>query len=89
MASSVIKKRMKKQFTVTHGNINPGASSTVQIPKPSPNIYVVGIAISGAYNSDCVPWAYFYDNSVFTSRIKNTGSNTATNIEAIYYYLDE
>lgn len=89
MASSVIKKRMKKSFTVTHGNINPGTSSTVQIPKPSPNIYVVGIAVSGSYNSDCVAWSYFYDANLFTSRIKNTGSNTATGIEVIYYYLDE
>lgn len=89
MASSVIKKRTKKIFTVTHGNINPGASSTVQVSKPSPNMYVIGISISGAYNSDCVPWSYYYGDNEFISRIKNTGSNMATDITVRYDYLDE
>ena len=76
-----------KTLEVPHGTINAGASSTVETPITK-KMYIIGYSVGGSYNSDCIPWSYYCTNTTFVSRVKNTGTNNASNISVSYYYFE-
>ena len=82
---------IKIPIEITHGTINSNESSTVQVLLSdlglSNNDFIGGIALSGAYNSEVVPWSYYIEGTYLTSRLRNVGNNTATGIIARYYIL--
>lgn len=77
-----------KTMTVSHGTIDAGTSSTVETPNITKNRLVVGISISGSYNSECVVWGYYMSGTTFVSRVRNVGTHQAQTITVTYLYID-
>lgn len=77
-----------KTRDVTHGTIAAGTASTIEVSNVAKRPYIIGYAVSGSYNSDIIPWSYYYSGTTFVSRVKNTGSNQASNIVVTYYYFE-
>ncbi len=78
-----------KSITVSHGTINAGQASTITDARlKNENIIICSISVGGSYNSDCIPWSYYGSANGFVSRLKNTGSNQATNIVVTYRYIE-
>ena len=101
MATGSIKRTgvKTKKITVTHGTITAGSSSTVTTNTDIPmtveaNACVVGSPnVTGNYNSNINVWAAYIskngtDNVMqLISRIRNSGSTQATNIEVSYVVM--
>lgn len=77
-----------KLMEVTHGTINAGTASTIEVANVAKRPYIIGYAVSGSYNSDVIPWSYYYSGTTFVSRVKNTGANNASNIVVTYSYFE-
>ena len=90
MASSVIRhERNIISITVTHGTVEAGQANTVTIndSRFSGTDLVSSPQILGNYNSDITPWSFYTTTGTLVSRIKNLGTNTATNIIVNYKVL--
>lgn len=86
MATGKVKTNLVKNIPVTHGTINAGNSSTVTTSGESlpETAIIAAITVSGNYNSDIVSWSHYVIDGQLVSRVKNTGSNQASNIVVTY-----
>jgi hypothetical protein len=86
MAVSKIHKQIIKNITVNHGTIAANATSTVEHRDSDvkSTSLICGIACSGAYNSNISVWSFYTTDGILVSRIRNDGTNTATNITVLY-----
>lgn len=77
-------------ISISHGDITAGTASTkqVNVSYPKDKTIIGSPYVTGSYNSDVIPWSYYLgmdgSQTVFISRVKNTGSNKATGISVSY-----